>query len=113
MKIPQRLQSLLDEGLIDAVQRQLMSAKEAMVYVVRSGDESRPLRPLHAAAVTYRIAFGPRAGQNEVTILVDDDTFHRGIGRADHFHSHGRDDRRSRGHTERQREPRQDQTSKR
>ena len=41
MKVPKRLQSLLDEGLIDAVQRQLMSGKEAMVYVVRVGDESR------------------------------------------------------------------------
>jgi hypothetical protein len=26
-------------------------------------DEARTLRPLQAAAVTYRIAFGPRAGQ--------------------------------------------------
>jgi len=41
MKTPKRLQSLLDEGLIDGVQRQLMSGKEAMVFVVRCGDESR------------------------------------------------------------------------
>jgi len=41
MKPPRRLQSLIDEGLIDAVVRQLMSGKEAMVYVVRCGDESR------------------------------------------------------------------------
>ncbi len=40
MKIPERLQPLLDEGLIDAVQRQLMSGKEAQVYVVRSGDDT-------------------------------------------------------------------------
>ncbi len=40
MKAPQRLQSLVDEGLIDTVVRQLMSGKEAMVYVVRSGDET-------------------------------------------------------------------------
>ncbi len=26
------------------------------------GDEARTLRPLQAAAVTYRIAFGPRGG---------------------------------------------------
>jgi RIO kinase 1 len=39
MKPPKRLQSLIDEGLIDAVLRQLMSGKEANVYVVRSGDE--------------------------------------------------------------------------
>ena len=41
MKVPQRLQSLLEEGLIDAVHRQLMSGKEAMVYVVRCGDDIR------------------------------------------------------------------------
>ncbi|MBC7394706.1 MAG: serine protein kinase RIO, partial [Variovorax sp.] len=34
-------QVLVDEGLIDTVVRQLMSGKEAMVYVVRSGDETR------------------------------------------------------------------------
>ncbi len=38
MKVPKRLQSLLEEGLIDSVLRQLMSGKEASVYVVRSGD---------------------------------------------------------------------------
>jgi len=41
MKAPPRLQSLIDEGLIDTVVRQLMSGKEAMVYVVRVGDETR------------------------------------------------------------------------
>jgi RIO kinase 1 len=41
MKAPQRLQTLVDEGLIDTVVRQLMSGKEAMVYVVRCGDETR------------------------------------------------------------------------
>ena len=41
MKTPQRLQSLLEEGLIDSVVRQLMSGKEAMVYVVRCGDDTR------------------------------------------------------------------------
>jgi RIO kinase 1 len=41
MKTPKRLQSLLAEGLIDSVQRQLMSGKEATVYVVRCGDEVR------------------------------------------------------------------------
>ena len=40
MKIPERLRPLLDEGLIDAVSRQLMSGKEAQVYVVRCGDDS-------------------------------------------------------------------------
>ena len=41
MKAPKRLQSLIEEGLIDTVLRQLMSGKEAQVYVVRSGDETR------------------------------------------------------------------------
>jgi RIO kinase 1 len=41
MKVPKRLQSLVDEGFIDSVVRQLMSGKEAAVYVVRCGDETR------------------------------------------------------------------------
>ena len=41
MKTPARLQALIDEGLIDTVVRQLMSGKEAKVYVVRSGAETR------------------------------------------------------------------------
>ena len=41
MKAPPRLQTLVEEGLIDSVVRQLMSGKEAMVCVVRCGDETR------------------------------------------------------------------------
>ena len=41
MKTPKRLQPLVDEGVIDSVVRQLMSGKEAMVFVVRCGAESR------------------------------------------------------------------------
>jgi RIO kinase 1 len=41
MKIPKRLQPLVDDGVIDSVVRQLMSGKEAMVFVVRCGDETR------------------------------------------------------------------------
>jgi RIO kinase 1 len=41
LKIPKRLQPLKEEGLIDEVMRQLMSGKEATVYVVRSGDDIR------------------------------------------------------------------------
>ncbi|HWS75042.1 MAG TPA: PA4780 family RIO1-like protein kinase [Quisquiliibacterium sp.] len=40
MKPPKRLQSLIEEGLIDSVERQLMSGKEATVYVVRHADET-------------------------------------------------------------------------
>jgi RIO kinase 1 len=41
MKAPPRLQALVEEGLIASVVRQLMSGKEAMVFVVRCGDETR------------------------------------------------------------------------
>ena len=41
MKIPKRLEPLIEDGLIDGVVRQLMSGKEAMVFVVRCGDETR------------------------------------------------------------------------
>ncbi|MGX9935792.1 PA4780 family RIO1-like protein kinase [Advenella kashmirensis] len=41
MKVPKRLMPLLEEGLIDEVLSQLMSGKEATVYVVRSGDATR------------------------------------------------------------------------
>jgi RIO kinase 1 len=41
MKTPQRLEPLLEDGLIDDVVRQLMSGKEATVYVVRCGDDVR------------------------------------------------------------------------
>jgi len=41
MKVPKRLQPLVQDGVVDAVARQLMSGKEAMVFVVRCGSESR------------------------------------------------------------------------
>ena len=41
MRTPPRLQSLVDDGLMDTVVRQLMSGKEATVYVVRCGEETR------------------------------------------------------------------------
>src|SRR6187455_754896 len=41
MRVPVRLQPLIEEGIIDSVVRQLMSGKEAMVYVVRAGGEVR------------------------------------------------------------------------
>ena len=41
MKIPKRLEPLIEDGLVDAVIRQLMSGKEAMVFVVRCGEEIR------------------------------------------------------------------------
>jgi RIO kinase 1 len=41
MKIPKRLEPLVEAGLVDAVVRQLMSGKEAMVFVVRCGEDVR------------------------------------------------------------------------
>src|SRR5450830_959257 len=41
MKIPKRIEPLIEDGLVDAVIRQLMSGKEAMVFVVRCGEEVR------------------------------------------------------------------------
>lgn len=41
MKTPTRLEPLIEDGLIDDVVRQLMSGKEATVYVVRCGDDVR------------------------------------------------------------------------
>ena len=41
MKTPKRLQPLISDGLIDEVQRKLMSGKEATVFVVRCGSEIR------------------------------------------------------------------------
>lgn len=41
MRIPEGLQPLLDDGIIDDVLRQLKSGKEASVYMVRCGAEIR------------------------------------------------------------------------
>ena len=41
MKIPSRIEPLVNDGLVDGVIRQLMSGKEATVYVVQCGDEIR------------------------------------------------------------------------
>ncbi len=41
MKIPKRIQPLVDEGLVDEVISQLMSGKEATVFTVRCGEEIR------------------------------------------------------------------------
>jgi RIO kinase 1 len=41
LRIPPRLAPLVEDGLVDEVVRQLMSGKEAMVFVVRCGAEVR------------------------------------------------------------------------
>jgi RIO kinase 1 len=41
LKTPKRLEALVHEGMIDGVVRQLMSGKEATVYIVRCAEELR------------------------------------------------------------------------
>lgn len=41
MRVPRRIQPLVDDGLVDEVIRPLMSGKEADVFAVRCGDEIR------------------------------------------------------------------------
>lgn len=41
LKTPKRIQPLVDDGLVDEVISQLMSGKEATVFMVRCGDEIR------------------------------------------------------------------------
>ena len=50
MKIPKRIQPLIEDGLVDEVLRQLMSGKEATVYVVRCGNEIRCAKVYKEAA---------------------------------------------------------------
>jgi len=50
MKIPNRIQPLVDDGLVDEVISRLMSGKEADVYVVRCGSEIRCAKVYKEAA---------------------------------------------------------------
>jgi RIO kinase 1 len=50
MKVPERIQPLVDIGLVDEVICQLMSGKEATVYIVRCGDETRCAKVYKEAA---------------------------------------------------------------
>ena len=61
MKIPKRLQPLLEDGLIDEVLGRLMSGKEADVFIVRCGSEVRcakvykeAIKRVFKQAVTYQ-----------------------------------------------------------
>ena len=51
--------------------REVLVEEEGSTYMGDSdgdSEEARVLRPLQAAACTYRIAFGPRAGQKVLTV---------------------------------------------
>lgn len=50
MKIPKRIQPLVDDGLIDEVISRLMSGKEADIFVVRCGDDIRCAKVYKEAA---------------------------------------------------------------
>jgi RIO kinase 1 len=50
MKTPKRIQPLVDDGVVDEVLSQLMSGKEATVFVVRCGDEIRCAKVYKEAA---------------------------------------------------------------
>lgn len=50
MKIPNRIQPLVDDGLVDEVISRLMSGKEADVYVVRCGEHVRCAKVYKEAA---------------------------------------------------------------
>jgi hypothetical protein len=63
-KIITRLMKLL-------TRRGVLVEEQGQTYMADSdadSDEARTLRPLQAAACTYRIAFGPRAGQKVLTV---------------------------------------------
>ena len=63
-KIITRLMKLL-------TRRGVLVEEEGSIYMADNdgvSDEARVLRPLQAAACTYRIAFGPRAGQKVLTL---------------------------------------------
>ena len=50
MKIPKRIQPLYEDGVVDEVIRQLMSGKEATVYIVRCGNQIRCAKVYKEAA---------------------------------------------------------------
>jgi hypothetical protein len=69
------LQSVLHKIITRAMKlptrRGVLVEEEGSTYMADNdgdSDEARTLRPLQAAACTYRIAFGPRAGQKVLTL---------------------------------------------
>lgn len=61
--IPRLMKTLTRRGvLVEDIGQTYLAEPDA------DGEETRTLRPLQAAAITYRIAFGPRAGQKVLTL---------------------------------------------
>ncbi|MGK2900324.1 MAG: transposase zinc-binding domain-containing protein, partial [Burkholderiaceae bacterium] len=65
------LQTLITRVMKMLTRRGVLVEEMGQTYLAEpdaEGDEARTLRPLQAAAVTYRIAFGPRAGHKVLTL---------------------------------------------
>jgi hypothetical protein len=65
------LQTLITRLMKMLTRRGVLIVEMGQPYLADSdvdGEEARTLRPLQAAAITYRIAFGPRAGQKVLTL---------------------------------------------
>ena len=64
------LQKIITRTMKLLTRRGVLVEEEGSTYMADNdadSDEARTLRPLQAAACTYRIAFGPRAGQKVLT----------------------------------------------
>ena len=77
MKTPKRIAPLVEDGLVDEAIRQLMSGKEATVYVVRCGDEIRCAKVYKEAnkrsfhhSVDYRLHFSSSSLKIQTVGLV-------------------------------------------
>jgi uncharacterized protein (DUF983 family) len=65
------LQTLIARLMKMLTRRGVLVEEMGQTYLASAdadGEESRTLLPLQAAAITYRIAFGPRAGQKVLTL---------------------------------------------
>ena len=65
------LQSVIERLMKLLTRRGVLVEDMGQAYLAEpdaDGEEARTLRPLQAAAVAYRIAFGPRAGQKVLTL---------------------------------------------
>jgi uncharacterized protein (DUF983 family) len=65
------LQTVIGRLLKMLTRRGVLIEEMGQTYLAEpdaDGEEARTLRPLQAAVITYRIAFGPRAGQKVLTL---------------------------------------------
>jgi hypothetical protein len=70
-EVPALLQTLIARLMRMLTRRGVLVEEMGQTYLAEpnaDAEEARTLRPLQAAAVTYRIAFGPRAGQKVLTL---------------------------------------------